>query len=181
MEKSEERSRALSRQETILARIDEAAEQWAVLTLCRALLDETRKIYETERQPEVLRQASSFFTVMTEGCYIRIIAPMDGGEIQVERRDGVRLSPQLLSRGTAEQLYLSMRLALVREYANHVDPLPVVFDDIFVNFDSRRSRTTFKAIRELSSTHQVLLFTCHLHLMKQVEEIVPAAKLFPLQ
>ena len=28
-----------------------------------------------------------------------------------------------------------MRFALVREYATHVDPLPVVFDDIFVNFD----------------------------------------------
>jgi uncharacterized protein YhaN len=181
MEKSEERSRALSRQETILARVDEAAEQWAVITLCRALLDETRKIYETERQPEVLRQASSFFAVMTEGRYMRVIAPLDGGEIQVERRDGVRLSPQLLSRGTAEQLYLSMRLALVREYANHVDPLPVVFDDIFVNFDPARSRTSFKAIAELCSTHQVLLFTCHPHLVRQVEEIVPAAKLFPLQ
>jgi uncharacterized protein YhaN len=181
MEKSEDRSRALSRQETILARIDEAAEQWAVITLCRAMLDETRKIYETERQPEVLRQASSFFSVMTEGRYIRVIAPMDGGEIQVERRDSVRLSPQVLSRGTAEQLYLSMRLALVREYANHVDPLPVVFDDIFVNFDPTRSRTTFEAIRQLASGHQVLLFTCHPHLVKQVEEIVPAAKLFPLQ
>src|SRR5207237_3429577 len=71
MERSEERARALSRQETILARIDEAAEQWAVITLCRALLDETRKIYETERQPEVLRQASSFFSVITEGRYAR--------------------------------------------------------------------------------------------------------------
>jgi uncharacterized protein YhaN len=181
MEKSEERSRALSRQETILARIDEAAEQWAVLTLCRAMLDETRKIYETERQPEVLRQASSFFSVMTEGRYIRVIAPLDGSEIQVERADGVRLSPQVLSRGTAEQLYLSMRLALVREYANHVDPLPVVFDDIFVNFDPARSRTTFKAVRDLCTTHQVLLFTCHPHLVKQVEEIVPSAKVFPLQ
>src|SRR5205823_1972641 len=181
MERSEERSRALSRQELILARIDEAAEQWAVITLCRALLDETRKIYETERQPEVLRQASLFFNVMTESRYLRVIAPLDGGEIQVERTDGVRLSPQLLSRGTAEQLYLSMRLALVREYANHVDPLPVVFDDIFVNFDPARSRTTFKAIAELCSTHQVLLFTCHPHLVQQVEEIVPAAKVFPLQ
>ena len=181
MEKSEERSRALSRQETILARIDEAAEQWAVLTLCRALLDETRKIYETERQPEVLRQASTFFGIMTEGRYIRVIAPLDGGEIQVERADGVRLSPQLLSRGTAEQLYLSMRLALVREYANHVDPLPVIFDDIFVNFDPERSRTTFKAIRDLCTTHQVFVFTCHPHLVRQVEEIVPAARAFPLQ
>ena len=180
MEKSEERSRALSRQETILARIDEAAEQWAVITLCRALLDETRKIYETERQPEVLRQASTFFSVMTESRYTRVIAPLDGGEIQVERADGVRLSPQLLSRGTAEQLYLSMRLALVREYANHVDPLPVVFDDIFVNFDPNRSRTTFKALRELCTTHQVLLFTCHPHLVKQVEEVIPEAKIFSL-
>ena len=180
MEKSEERSRALSRQETILARIDEAAEHWAILTLCRAMLDETRKIYETERQPEVLRQASAFFSVMTEGRYIRVIAPLDGSEIQVERADTVRLSPQILSRGTAEQLYLSMRLALVREYANHVDPLPVVFDDIFVNFDPERSRTSFKAIRDLCSTHQVLLFTCHPHLIGQVEEIVPDAKLFAI-
>jgi uncharacterized protein YhaN len=180
MEKSEERSRALSRQETILARIDEAAEQWAVITLCRALLDETRKVYETERQPEVLRQASSFFSVMTEGKYIRVIAPLDGGEIQVERADGNRLAPSMLSRGTAEQLYLSMRLALVREYANHVDPLPVVFDDIFVNFDPDRSRTSLKALRELCSTHQVLLFTCHPHLVQQVEETVPEAKIFTL-
>jgi uncharacterized protein YhaN len=180
MEKSAERSRALSRQETILARIDEAAEQWAVITLCRALLDETRRIYETERQPEVLRQASAFFKVMTEGRYIRVIAPLDGGEIQVERADSVRLAPQLLSRGSAEQLYLSMRLALVREYANHVDPLPVVFDDIFVNFDPARSRTSLQALQQLCATHQVLLFTCHPHLVKQVEETVPDAKIFPL-
>lgn len=180
MERSEERARALSRQETILARIDEAAEQWAVITLCRALLDETRRIYETERQPEVLRQASAFFSLMTENHYARVIAPLDGGEIQVERADGTRLSPQVLSRGTAEQLYLSMRLALVREYANHVDPLPVVFDDIFVNFDPGRSRNTFKALRELCVTHQVLLFTCHPHLVKQVEEVVPEARIFPL-
>ena len=181
MEKSEERSRALSRQETILARIDEAADQWAVITLCRALLDETRKIYETERQPEVLREASSFFKIMTESRYMRVIAPLDGGEIQVERADGVRISPQILSRGTAEQLYLSMRLALVREYANHVDPLPVVFDDIFVNFDPGRSRNTFNALRELCATHQVLLFTCHPHLVEQVEEVVPEANIFQLQ
>jgi uncharacterized protein YhaN len=99
----------------------------------------------------------------------------------VERVDGGRLAPHVLSRGTAEQLYLSMRLALVREYANHVDPLPVVFDDIFVNFDPERSRTTFKALRELCTTHQVLFFTCHPHMVKQVEELMPEARVYPLQ
>jgi uncharacterized protein YhaN len=181
MERSEERSRALMKQEKVLARLDVAAEQWAVLTLCRAMLDETRRIYETDRQPEVLRQASSFFNIMTEGRYVRVFTPLEGTEIQVERADGFRLSPQLLSRGTAEQLYLAMRLALVREYANHVESLPVVFDDIFVNFDPDRARSSMRAVRELCTTHQVLLFTCHPHLVKVAQEIVPAAKLFPLQ
>ena len=164
-----------------MARLDVAAEQWAVLTLCKAMLDETRRIYETERQPEVLRHASSFFKVMTSGRYVRVITPLDGSEIQVERADGARLSPSLLSRGTAEQLYLAMRLSLVREYAQHVEPLPVVFDDIFVNFDPDRARSSISAVRELCETHQVLLFTCHPHLVKIVQEIVPTAKVFPLQ
>ena len=181
MERSEDRTRALVKQEKVLAKLDVAAEQWAVLTLCRALLDETRRIYETERQPEVLRQASAFFAVMSEGRYPRVFTPVDGSEIQVERADGVRLQPQMLSRGTAEQLYLCMRLALVREYAQHVEPLPVVFDDIFVNFDPERARSSMKAVRELSRTHQVLLFTCHPHLVQIVQEIVPTAKVFPLQ
>jgi uncharacterized protein YhaN len=49
-----------------------------------------------------------------------------------------------------------------------------------VNFDPERSRTTFKALRTLCSTHQVLLFTCHPHLVKQVEETIPEAMIFSL-
>ncbi len=158
-----------------------AADQWAVLTLCRTLLDETRRVYETERQPEVLRQASWFFGIMTESRYPRVFTPLDGTEIQVERADGVRFSPAMLSRGTAEQLYLCMRLALVKEYANHVEPLPLVFDDIFVNFDPERTRSSIKAIRELCSTHQILLFTCHPHLVDAVRQVIPTARVFPLQ
>jgi len=181
MERSEERSRALARQEVVLAKIDTSAELWAVVTLCKTLLDETRKVYENDRQPEVLRHASLFFRVMSEGRYLRVIAPLDGTDIQVERHDGVRLAPQLLSRGTAEQLYLAMRFALVRDYADHVDALPVVFDDVFVNFDPNRTRNTFDAVRQLAETHQVLLFTCHPHVVALAQETVPDVRIFPLQ
>ena len=180
MERSEERSRALARQEVVLARIDTSAEMWAVVTLCRTLLDETRKIYESDRQPEVLRHASRFFETMSQGRYPRVIAPLDGTELQVERQDGVRLLPQLLSRGTAEQLYLAMRFALLRDYAGHADPLPVIFDDVFVNFDPQRTRTTFEAVSGLTETHQVLLFTCHPHVVALAQEIVPTANIIPL-
>ncbi len=178
---SERRSYARLREESILAGIDEASEEWAVLTLCRTLLDDTRRIYETERQPEVLGHASEFFSRMSEGRWRRVVAGLEGDDIFVESREGTRVLPQHLSRGTGEQLYLSMRLALVREYSRHVAPLPVIFDDIFVNFDPERTRRSVEAVRELSRTHQVLLFTCHPHLLKVVEEIVPNAKVYPLQ
>jgi hypothetical protein len=72
-----------------------------------------------------------------------------------------------------------MRLALVREYANHVDPLPVVstiFSSTSIRIAAaRRSRPCGTVLH-----HQVLLFTCHPHLVKQVEETVPEANIFPL-
>ena len=179
--RSEERSRVRLRQESILAGIDEASEKWAVLTLCRTLLEETRKIYEIERQPAVLRSASEFFNQMSEGRYTRVISPLGSADLLVEREDGTRLGPEHLSRGTAEQLYLAVRLALVREYSRHVEPLPVIFDDIFVNFDPERARNSIEAVRDLSETHQILLFTCHPHFSERVGEIVPDAKVFPLQ
>jgi uncharacterized protein YhaN len=106
---------------------------------------------------------------------------LDSTQILVESAGGSRVSPEKLSRGTSEQLYLAMRLALVREYSNHVEPLPVVLDDIFVNFDPERTRRALEAVGELSETHQILLFTCHPHLRNMVEEILPGSEIYPLQ
>jgi uncharacterized protein YhaN len=177
---SEERSRARARRETIVARVDEAAEKWAVLTLCRTLLDETRRFYETDRQPEVLQFASAFLSGMSGGRWVRVVASLGSEELVVESATGDRVSPENLSRGTAEQLYLSMRLALVREYSHHVEPLPVIFDDIFVNFDPERTRRAIESVRDLSETHQILLFTCHPHLVELVQDVVPQASVYPL-
>jgi uncharacterized protein YhaN len=180
LSRSEQRSRARLRREAVLARVEEASGKWAVLTLCRSLLSGTRQIYETERQPEVMRRASEFLARMTGGRWTRVISPLEEGVV-VQSGTGERVRPEKLSRGTAEQLYLAMRLALVEEYSEHVCSLPVIFDDIFVNFDPERTRRSFEAVRDLSASHQVLLFTCHPHLVRMVQEIVPASRLYPLQ
>lgn len=180
LSRSEQRSRARLREQSVMTEIDLAAGKWAVLTLCQTLLSDTRQIYETERQPEVLRHASAFFSRVTGGSWARVLAALDSG-ILVETPTGDRVSPENLSRGTAEQLYLAMRLALVRECSRHVEVLPVILDDIFVNFDPERTRRSLEAVGELASTHQVLMFTCHPHLVRLAEEIVPSARRYPLQ
>ena len=69
--------------------------------------------------------------------------------------------PQELSRGTREQLYLALRFGLVREFGEHAERLPVVVDEVLVNFDPERARLAAEAFATLAETNQVLVFTCH--------------------
>ena len=80
--------------------------------------------------------------------------------IRVETETGDQLLPAELSRGTVEQLYLALRFGLIEEFARHAEPLPVVMDDILVNFDEARAERAAAAIGRLAESHQVVFFTC---------------------
>ena len=67
----------------------------------------------------------------------------------------------LLSRGAAEQLYLCLRLALAAEFGRLAVPLPLVMDDVLVNFDPERTRLSAQVLIDAAPEHQMLLFTCH--------------------
>jgi uncharacterized protein YhaN len=76
-----------------------------------------------------------------------------------------------LSRGSREQLFLAIRLALVQEFARQGTALPMILDDVLVNFDQHRSEAAVDVLREFAERgHQVLLFTSHLHLARLFED-----------
>jgi uncharacterized protein YhaN len=80
---------------------------------------------------------------------------------------------EVLSRGTAEQLYLALRFGFIREFSKRSASLPIIMDDILVNFDPERAKETIKGIMELSSEHQLLFFTCHPHVMEMFRDEDP--------
>ena len=137
------------------------AREWSVRAVALRLLQETRARYERERQPDVVRAAESHFERITGGRYVRIVAPPGDASVRVETEGGESRAVDELSRGTAEQLYLALRFGLIEEFARSAEPLPVVMDDILVNFDAERSGRAASAIRQLAARHQVLYFTCH--------------------
>ena len=137
------------------------ARSWAVRAVALRLFEETRSRYERERQPDVLRSAEDHFERITGGRYSRIVAPPGDGSVRVETEGGESRVTDELSRGTAEQLYLALRFGLIEEFARQAEPLPVVMDDILVNFDPERAARAAAAIRNLATRHQVLYFTCH--------------------
>jgi uncharacterized protein YhaN len=109
----------------------------------------------------VVREAGDFFRRLTDGRYRKLVAPIGEETIEVVGADGRRKQPEELSRGTAEQLYLAIRFGYIRSRGEVSESLPVVMDDILVNFDHRRIRRAAEAILELADRHQVLFFTCH--------------------
>ncbi len=173
LEQNERLSDTMLEYQTLLAQLDQHTQRWAIRRITQYLLDKARQTYERERQPAVLRQASEFFQVMTQDRYQRVIVPLGETRLEVESKDGRTQGTDRLSRGTAEQLYLSMRLAFVREYAKHAGPLPLVMDDILVNFDPERARAAIQVFKDIASTHQVLFFTCHPHVRHWFTECLP--------
>jgi uncharacterized protein YhaN len=90
------------------------------------------------------------------------------------RSSGQRIRGEGLSEGTADQLYLALRVAAVEQHVLTNTPVPFVADDIFVNFDDARARAGLEVLGELAEKTQVLFFTHHSHLRELAEAALGA-------
>ena len=79
-----------------------------------------------------------------------------------------------MSDGTRDQLYLALRLASVEEYLGSAQPLPLVADDLLVNFDDARATAALRVLAELGKKTQVLFFTHHQHLVEIAKRAIGA-------
>ena len=157
----EESSRLRAQRETLLEQLRDSAREWSRLTLAEALLEKTRQKFEMERQPRVVQHAQDFFSHITNRRYERLFVPIGDRTVTVMDGTGGTKQPEALSRGTREQLYLALRFGLVREFGEHAERLPVVVDEVLVNFDQVRAKLAAESFAALSETNQVLVFTCH--------------------
>jgi uncharacterized protein YhaN len=148
-------------------RLDEGIRRWQVLAVTCRTLDVIRATYEQQRQPETLQEASGYLQRLTQGRYVRVWTPLGENVLRVDDADGHVLPVEALSRGTREQLFLSLRLALAACYARRGAPLPLVLDDVLVNFDADRAGAAAAVLRDFAAAgHQVLIFTCHEHILR---------------
>lgn len=172
----EKRAGLLAERTMSVAALEEGADRYAVLAVSRELIKATRKKFELERQPAVLRNAAAYMSRLSQGRYVRVSAGGQEAGIVVERSDGAVVDSGLLSRGTAEQLYLCMRLALAEEAAG-TSGLPMLLDDLFVNFDRSRLRAAARLMSTVSAKRQLILFTCHEHIRDELIANCSDAKL----
>ncbi|MBI4384644.1 MAG: AAA family ATPase [Nitrospinae bacterium] len=152
--------------------LEVCAGEWAARKTALALLSLGKRKYERERQPAVIKAAEDIFSRITENKYRGIYKPIDSDEIRISANGAEKsLGVVEMSRGTREQLYLAMRFGLVQEYEARSEPLPVVMDDIFVNFDDERLARAIGTLENFARTRQVIVFSCHRRQMETYREL----------
>jgi uncharacterized protein YhaN len=179
LENEEETDRLLAAREELIARLNETVGKWITLKQASVLLGTVLERYESRKQPRIVKRSSEIFNMMTSSAFGRIILPMDRNSIAAEREDGTRIGEALLSRGTLEQLYLSLRLAHLEIDRTEGDSAPLIMDDVLVNFDPDRARRTSEILTEFSRNAgiQVLYLTCHPHVADLFPGDVPRIEL----
>jgi hypothetical protein len=100
--------------------------------------------------------------------------------LRVDDESGNAHAVEQLSRGTREQLFLALRMALARCYARRGAALPMLLDDVLVNYDSDRAKAAAEVLRDFAAAgQQVLVFTCHEHIFKLFKALHVAAACLP--
>jgi len=162
MEGESELAGALTSLESEKEKLRMAWKEWLTGKLALRILQEVKSLYEKEKQPEVVKKATRHFARVTGQRYTRLSAGLDpSGEVRVYDRQENAKKVAELSRGTREQLLLSLRLGYIEEYERQAEPLPLIVDEVLVNFDPARARRTAELLQEFAAGRQVLIFTCH--------------------
>ncbi|WP_302392234.1 ATP-binding protein [Eggerthella sinensis] len=156
----------------VRTRQDESAQEYARLLLARRMLESAIATWESKSQPEVYRQASRLLSLMTDGRWTKVSLTAEG-RLQVTDAVKTTRDPVQLSLGTCQQLYLSLRIALLMTADNVGRAVPILADDILVNFDSTRRAGAARALAELARMRQVVLFTCHEEIVETMREADP--------
>lgn len=157
------------RYQELQTRRDRSSTELAELLLARRMLETAISAWESKSQPEVYRKASELLSLMTDGKWVKV--EMTGeGRLRVTDSLHAHREPVHLSLGTCQQLYLALRIALLLTADNVGSAIPIVADDILVNFDAQRRRGAARALVELSKKRQVILLTCHEEIVETVRE-----------
>jgi uncharacterized protein YhaN len=159
-----------------LAHAANYAEEYARTAVAAAVLRRAIREYGERHRGPILGRASAFFSRLTAGAFAELIPDMQGERqlLLARRRNGDLLTMPELSDGTRDQLYFGLRLAGIEHQLESLsESLPVLFDDVLVNFDDERSAATLATLAELGQRTQVVLFTHHGSVVELARSVLP--------
>lgn len=143
-----------ARQTDRVARLEQ---YYAALGYALAALEEAKQQLQRRFAPQIASQAREILAQLTSGRYDRLLLETDLTVTTGAAGEDTLWPAIWRSDGTADQLYLALRLAVSRVL---LPDCPLVLDDAMTRFDDARLRQAMELLRRESETRQVILFTC---------------------
>lgn len=134
--------------------------EYDALRLSLDALQAANTTLQNRFSPELGRRAAEIFADMTGSTWSHILLDREFHLSAESGSDPTRRSVQLLSAGTADQLYLAVRLAICEMILPPEQNPPLILDDALLTFDDTRLSTTLDYLTRLGAQRQILLFTC---------------------
>ena len=151
--------------ELVAERLRQTTERWIAVRLAGRSVEAMKTEFERTRQPQVLVATARHLRWLTRGRYTKVWCRLGEQTLRIDDDRGRTFRVEQLSGGTREQLFLAIRLAMVEQMSEEGVELPMILDDVTVNFDDDRVRAAAETLMQFTSQgRQVLLFTCHQHL-----------------
>lgn len=132
----------------------------------KELLEKSYEEMKKSVTPKFTQNLSRLIEKITNGKYKKVSINEDKGLI-VELENGEYMPASMLSAGTIDQLYLSLRLSMLDEISQ--EKMPIILDESFAYFDDDRLKNSLLFLLEQAKEHQIILFTCT-HREKEILE-----------
>ena len=146
-----------AKKQALTQKLDLLNERREALTLARQTLEQANAALAERFSPRLVREASDIFSELTGGRYARVQISRQM-EMEAGQPDAAMRRSLFLSGGTADELYLSVRLAVCRLLLP--EDAPIVLDDALAMFDDDRLCLALCLLQREAANRQILLFTC---------------------
>ncbi len=151
-------------------RLARLSSQYEDLSLAIETLRDANDEMQQRFSPRLGQRAGEIMQALTGGAYEKL--SFDRSLAADAKRSGDTIShpAAFLSQGSADQLYLALRMAICQLALPEDCSCPLILDDALVNFDDERMGYALELLREIARDRQVILFSCHDRERKYLEK-----------
>ena len=159
--------------EAVAAQVRELEAEFSATTYAMTLIEDIARDKHARIAPKLASRASQYFSQITANAYSEVLISRDLTiSVRIPQTNRMNEAPEkTLSKGTVDQLYLALRLALVQSVSEIGEPVPMLLDDPFANYDDGRLNRTMELINGIAATNQVVLFTCREDVARAAEAV----------
>lgn len=148
-----------------------------ILKAAEKVLKESISTFTENLISQISNKLNEYAHFLTDNKYSKIALyrernknnKIQTGILLIDSKTGQRASPQNLSKGAIDQIYLAARIAF-SDLISTPESLPIILDDTFTSFDDKRLENAVRFLKRLKPKRQIIIMTCHKHIRDKFKE-----------